>query len=58
MVVRQILDVVLIGNELVDPRKKYKKEGVLFKVDPEKAYDRVQWDFVDHMLFKFGFGET
>lgn len=35
-----------------------KKEGVLFEVGLENAYDHVEWDFVDYMLFRFGFGET
>ena len=55
---RQILDGVLIANELIDSRKKSKEEGLLFKIDLEKAYDHVEWEFVDYMLFKFGFGGT
>lgn len=31
------------------------KEGVLLKVDLEKAYDHVDWDFLDYMLLHFGF---
>ena len=54
---RQILDGVLIDNELIDSRKRSKDEGVIFKIDLEKAYDHVEWHFVDYMLFRFGFGE-
>ena len=53
---RQILDGVLIANELVDFRKKSKKEGVLLRINLEKAYDHVEWDFVDYMLLRLGFG--
>ena len=38
---RQILDVVLIANEVVDDRRRSKEEGVVFKIDFEKAYDHV-----------------
>lgn len=55
---RQILDGVLIASELIDSRKRSKIVGVIFKVDFEKAYDRVDWSFVDYMLHRFGFGDT
>ena len=55
---RQILDGVLIANELIDSRKRSKVDGFLLKIDLEKAYDHVDWNFVDYMLLKFGFGET
>lgn len=32
-------------------------EGVVIKIDLEKAYDHVNWDFVDYMLQHFGFGD-
>ena len=42
----QILDVVLLTNELIDPRIKSRKAGVVRKLDIEKAYDHVNWDFL------------
>lgn len=54
---RQILDAVLIANELVEDYKKRKKEGVVFKLDFEKAYDHVDWNFLDYALERKGFGE-
>ncbi|RVW99075.1 hypothetical protein CK203_019092 [Vitis vinifera] len=42
---RQILDVVLIANELVDEKRRSREEGVIFKIDLEKAYGHVDWDF-------------
>ena len=49
---RQILDVVLIANEIVDEKRRSGKEGVVFKIDFEKAYDHVSWDFLDHVSEK------
>ena len=52
---RQILDAVLIANEIVDVKRQSGKKGVVFKIDFEKAYDHVSWDFLDHVLEKKGF---
>ena len=32
-----------------------KKEGAVFKIDFEKAYDHVNWNFVDEVLERKGF---
>lgn len=40
---RQILDAALIANEIVINYKNL--EGVLCKLDMEKVYDHVNWDF-------------
>ncbi|KAM7480816.1 hypothetical protein LguiB_005399 [Lonicera macranthoides] len=53
---RQILDLVLIANESVEEYRGKNKEGVVFKIDFEKAYDHVEWDFIDHVLQNKGFG--
>ncbi|RVW69473.1 Transposon TX1 uncharacterized 149 kDa protein [Vitis vinifera] len=52
---RQILDAVLIANEIVDEKRRSWEEGVVFKIDFEKAYDHVKWDFLDRVLKKKGF---
>ena len=52
---RQILDAILIANEIVDEKRRSGEEGVVFKIDFEKAYDHVTWDFLDHVLKKKGF---
>ena len=54
---RQILDVVLIANEVVDSRLKGNEGGVLCKLDIEKGYDHVNWKFLMAVLRKMGFGE-
>ena len=39
----------------MDEKRRSGEEGVVFKIDFEKAYDHVKWDFLDHMLEKKGF---
>ncbi|XP_058774821.1 uncharacterized protein LOC131649093 [Vicia villosa] len=54
---RKILDGILIVNEIVDKARRKKKELLMFKVDFEKAYDSVEWSFLDYMMSKMGFHE-
>ncbi|GKB66347.1 RNA-directed DNA polymerase, eukaryota, reverse transcriptase zinc-binding domain protein [Tanacetum coccineum] len=53
----QILDGPSILNEILQWCKSKKKQSLIFKVDFEKAYDSVRWDYLDDILRKFGFGE-
>ena len=53
---RQILDVVLIANEVIDSRLKASLRGLLCKLDIEKAYDHVNWNHLIAMMDKMGFG--
>ncbi|GKV16979.1 hypothetical protein SLEP1_g27539 [Rubroshorea leprosula] len=54
---RQLMDGVVIANEVIDEVKKKKKKAFLFKIDFEKAFDKVSWSFLDHMMQKMGFCE-
>ena len=42
---RKILDQVLIANEAIEDYGQSKKEGMIFKINFEKAYDHVDWNF-------------
>ena len=53
---RLILDVVLIANELVDFSLRRKKCGLVCKVDIEKAYDSISWEFLYQVFDRMGFG--
>ncbi|RVX09051.1 Transposon TX1 uncharacterized 149 kDa protein [Vitis vinifera] len=54
---RQILDAVLIANEAIDWTLKNNESGILCKLDIEKAYDKVDWNFILTIMKKMGFGE-
>ncbi|KAM2004953.1 hypothetical protein FF1_000090 [Malus domestica] len=53
---RQILDAVLVSNEVVEEVRQKKEEGLVFKIDFEKAYDHVDWSFLEDVLLRKGFG--
>ncbi|XP_038704713.1 uncharacterized protein LOC120000656 [Tripterygium wilfordii] len=53
---RQILDNILIANEVVHFIERRKKKGLLFKLDLEKAFDFVNWRYLDMVMLRMGFG--
>ncbi|GAB4844966.1 hypothetical protein Ancab_040114 [Ancistrocladus abbreviatus] len=52
---RQILDGVVTMNEIVDEVKKKCRKSFMFKVDFEKAYDRLNWQFLLDVMEHMGF---
>ena len=54
---RQIIDAVLIANEAIDSILKNNENGIMCKLDIEKAYDNVDWSFLLTVMQKMGFGE-
>jgi hypothetical protein len=51
---RNILGVVILHEILYEFRKSDRK-GVIFKIDFEKAYDNVKWEFVQDAMCRKGF---
>lgn len=52
---RNVQNGILIANEIVDLWKKKRQKGVILKLDFQKAYDNLSWNFLFDMLSKFGF---
>jgi hypothetical protein len=44
---RQIIDGFLVANEAVHSLKRYRVPSLIFKVDFHKAFDSVQWDYLE-----------
>ena len=53
---RQITNASLIANEIIDLWQKSKKEGVICKLDIEKAYDSINSHFLLKVFQCMGFG--
>lgn len=47
----------MVINEVVDYAKKSGKDCLIFKGDFEKAYESVNWNFLDYMLVRIGFND-
>ncbi|KAK2663928.1 hypothetical protein Ddye_002502 [Dipteronia dyeriana] len=58
---RLIYDNIIVGFECLHAmkqRKKGKKGTLALKLDMSKAYDRVEWDFLEGMMCKLGFSSS
>lgn len=53
---RQILDDPLIVNEVVEGYKKNHKKMMILKIDFTKAYDLVNWEYLDRVMKFMNFG--
>lgn len=52
------MDSILIANESVEDNRHRKKKGMILKLDLEKVYDNTNWDFLDYMMARKGFGSN
>jgi hypothetical protein len=55
---RNIIEGVVVLHETMHELHKKKKSGVIFKIDFEKAYDKVKWTFVQQTIHMKGFFDT
>ncbi|GMI69299.1 hypothetical protein HRI_000599200 [Hibiscus trionum] len=55
---QQILDCSLVANEVLDHARRSGHKAIVFKIDFQKAYDTVSWDFFILVLHACGFSET
>jgi hypothetical protein len=55
---RSFVDSVLVVKGVVDFAKRVGKECHILKVDFEKAYDSVDWVFLEYMIRRLGFCEV
>jgi hypothetical protein len=55
---RYILESVVLTHEVVHNLLKIKTPGIILKLDYEKAYDRVNLDFLFEILRLRGFGSS
>jgi len=53
---RSMVDSALVLNEVADYAKKSNKECLFLKIDFQKAYDTVNWNFLLYMLDRLNFG--
>jgi hypothetical protein len=53
---RFILESVVSTYEIIHEAARNKEKGIILKLDYEKVYDRVNWDFFEEMLVSRGFG--
>jgi hypothetical protein len=54
---RNILDGVLILYEVLHKLRVKKKDGIIVKLNFEKAYDKVRWSFLKEVLTRKNFSE-
>jgi hypothetical protein len=52
---RNILEGMVVLHEVLHELHRTKARGLILKIDFEKAYDRVRWDFLEKVMYGKGF---
>jgi len=52
---RQILDGIILSHEIIHSLKHIKQVGMILKLDLSKAFDKLNWIYIQKMLLAFGF---
>lgn len=52
---KQLLDSVVTLNEVIEDTKLIKKKCIKFKIDFMKAYDSVEWSYLESLMERFAF---
>lgn len=55
---RQILDGIILSHEVNHSLKILKKPGMILKLDLSKAFDKLSWTYIKHILLAFDFNAT
>ncbi|GKV34367.1 hypothetical protein SLEP1_g42744 [Rubroshorea leprosula] len=55
---RQLVDGAVIASEVIEEARRKKRKSFMFKIDFEKAYDKVCWEFLDYMMLRMGFNDA
>lgn len=55
---RNILEGVVVIHEVIHELRRTKGKGLILKIDFEKAYDRVRWDFLEQVMMGRNFHPT
>lgn len=53
----QLIDTVVTLNEVIEDTKEKKKKGMFYKIDFTKAYDSVEWGFLEELMERFNFNQ-
>ena len=53
---RNVMDGVMSLHEILHEAKRKKQQGVVLKLDFEKAYDKVDWSYLMRCVSQRGFG--
>ncbi|KAL4367022.1 hypothetical protein GQ457_05G027720 [Hibiscus cannabinus] len=54
---KQAIDCALIANKVIEDLKRRKREAMVFKANFKRAYDSINWKFLDLVLDQMGFSK-